>query len=690
VPHRGEEEEDEEAERRYYDDYNTAKNIRESARTGSGQAEEESQTNQGANRVSATSRWGIDPYAYLDDEQQVARLPEQKGSAPGPLEELGTNVPDISDRSTDVMASEIEDLGDMGALDFPDMSTTQKPGKMAGRPREQEARPRPRTGQMQPQGRHSPRAPRPGMQDFDDDEDLLDLAQRPTSASSQRPSRGLANTGQRPSQKLSPGARARPSQTLQPGARPSQKLQPAARPSQTLQPGTVPQPMRMRPASAPVAQRSPNRQLMPISNVPPRQQPGSRRNARRSNRALTIILSLVALLLIVALLLFYLLPTATVTISLQAQTFSQTVQLNATADPQANVPNKVLAQTLQRDFSATGQGTASGSTRVGSARAEGKVTFTNNGTSNVVIPTGTIITTQSGVQFTTEAEVAVPHNGFYPGVPISAQQAGDIGMVPANSITLIPATSINAIAQYNHTTAASINLTVTNAAETKGGGAIKVPAVTAGDLQDLARTLHQKLQQEVNAWLSEQMHTGDLRGALVPDVLNSNGPLPEEQLGGAPAVGQPASSGAFPGTLSLHIHVLVARAHDLQTAAGAQLNAAALRLHPVSMLATQLPVTLTNSHSTPSKDGNSLAITAKASGGIVRQISAQDISGSLTGKGVGQVASDLKTSLASAGIQDVQVSVSPSFLSFMPLRADHIQVILRPVQQIPSRNMPNG
>ena len=414
------------------------------------------------------------------------------------------------------------------------------------------------------------------------------------------------------------------------------------------------------------------------------------RARRRGNRGLAVVFSVVILLLLAAGVLFYLVPTATVTISLQAQTYTSTVQLTATADPQANPPHKVLAQTLSQDFSASGQGTASGTTRVGNARAQGLVAFTNNGNSDVTIPTGTIIAAQNGVQFATSAEALVPHgapNNVIPAVPVSAQQAGDIGNVPANSITTIPPSSLASIANANHTGQQSINLTVNNAKATSGGGATNVPAVTAQDRQALARTLHQKLRQEVKTWLAGQIHNGDARGALVPNVLNSVDPLPEEQLSGAPGIGQAATSGVFSGTLSLHVKVLVARAASLQAAAGEQLNAAAQKLRPASTLASRLPITLTNIQSTPSKDGNTLTISAKASGAIVRQISISN--SNLAGKSTGEVINELKA-LNQAEIKNVQVNISPSFLSILPLRADHIQIILQPVQQTPPKNVPNG
>lgn len=670
VPGRDDEEDE---GRNYYDDYSTAQRIRESAsgRGAGGQPDRSSPSlNRGARESwnTATSRWG-DPYAYLEDEQQNSPLPEQRGSVPANFQDIGSGAPDISDRSTEIMESGIEDLGDMGTIDLPEVLSIQKPESPV---REPGGRPRPRpSGQMKPR---SPRAPRPGAPDFDDDDELLALPDRPTRTGSQnlRPSREL------------PGSRS--SQGLRPGAGP----QAGVRPSQVLKQGSASQSaQRARPATG--GQRAPSRQLLPTPAATTSRRPASPpRRARRSGRGLAIAFTILVLLLVVIGLFFYLVPTATVTVSLQSRTYSQTVHLNASADPQANVQNKVLAQQLGHDFSVSGQQKASGTTTVGDTRAEGQVIFTNNGTSDVTIPTGTVIATQSGVQFATNAETFVASGKSYPAVPITAQQTGAVGRVGAGTITVIPQSSIDSIAQYNHTTAQKIDLTVNNTAATKGGGTKNESAVTKQDLQALARTLHQSLQQQVNNWLAAQVRAGDVHGSPAPNVIGSTNPLPDEKLSNVPAVNQAVESGTFSGTLTLHVNVLVARAAALQAAAGKVLNAAAGQLRPASMLATQAPVVLTNEQATTSKDGNTLAITTKVTGTIIRQISTQDVAALLAGKGVGDVRGDLQNGIAQAGIQDVQVAVSPSFLGIMPLRADRIQVVLQPIQQSAPKNVPNG
>jgi serine/threonine protein kinase len=443
-------------------------------------------------------------------------------------------------------------------------------------------------------------------------------------------------------------------------------------------PGDFPQPgPRGHPLSASNAQT-------PILRRPSISVPGTTSSShagQRGTRALSRVSGSIFLLLVAIGVLFYFVPGAVVTISLQAWIYSNSVRLNATATAQANLPNSVLAQVLKHDFSVSGSGTASGTTRVGNARARGLVDFINNTAQRIIVPSGTIVVTQSGIQFATDAEVAIDRDSSYPAVPVTALQEGEISNVAAGSITVIPPASLARLAEYNHTSVSAINLVVANIRPTSGGGAADVPAVTVQDMQALTRTLHMQLQVAVGSWLADQVQSGDVHGTPIPDVLDSTEPLPQEQLLGAPDAGQAASDGIFPGTLALSVRVLIARAANVRAAAGAQLNAAALNLRPAETLARQFPVTLAHVQSTSSRDGSTLAITAIATGAIIVQVSLHDIANSLVGKGMSQIASDLNRSLPSARIQNVQVNIPFSFPGLMPWRADRIQIILRPVQQ---------
>lgn len=409
-----------------------------------------------------------------------------------------------------------------------------------------------------------------------------------------------------------------------------------------------------------------------------------------------ITIGCLVLLALIAIGLFYFAPTATVTISLPAKAYTLPVQLNATTSQHSTLTNPVHAQTLSFTSSASGQENATGTTRVGNAPARGVVTFTNNGSKPIIIPSNTLISTHSGIQFLTDAEALVPGQNTFP-VTIVAQQAGDNGKVPPGSITVIPSDSITKIAQASQIPTTAVNLTVTNANGTQGGGATTVPAVAQKDLAGLTQSLHAKLQEQVKTWLAQQMHTGDIRGKVIPDVLGSAKPLPAEQLVGAPAVGNAATSGTFSGSLSLHISVLVVRAADLQKAASNQLDISAQKLKPAFMLVSEAPITLSNPHTTPSNDGSSLAIALNATGQIIPLVSANTISNTSSGKTISQAETDITNAMTrittAAGLQgkpSVTITVWPSFLSLTPLRSDRITVNFKPLQQPSPHGVPNG
>jgi serine/threonine protein kinase len=112
-------------------------------------------------------------------------------------------------------------------------------------------------------------------------------------------------------------------------------------------------------------------------------------------------------------------------------------------------------------------------------RAEGVAVFTNQGSVSLVIPTSTLVATDSGILFETVAEVSLPPGGSI-FVPVLANSPGAAGNVPANSITVIPQQSLQAIAQYNHLPLGNLYLTVTNDSPTTGGVTNNSPTTGGG------------------------------------------------------------------------------------------------------------------------------------------------------------------------------------------------------------------
>lgn len=397
---------------------------------------------------------------------------------------------------------------------------------------------------------------------------------------------------------------------------------------------------------------------------------------RRGPSGLSIIGLTVILLILAGIVLVYFVPSATVVVSLPGKTYTQALQLVASNKTQSDLPTETVTQ----NFSANGQGSATGTQMIGNAKASGLASFTNNGAKDVVIPTGTIITTSSGISFQTTSEAYINAGSTISAVPITAQVSGDNSNVDTGTVTVIPASSLNNIAAYNKVSSSTLNLTVTNANKITGGGASPVPSVTAQDLQKLAQTLHGKLQNAIQTWLNTQLHPGDQHATPQPDVQGSTTPLDAEHLVGAPDANTVADTGTFSGTLTVKVSVLVVRIAELQSAAGKQLNILAGKEKTPEMLAdTHIAVNLTNINATSSADGSTLTIKTQASGLAIPQISSQELSNDLTGKSKEQVQNNFATyDPQFSGLHpSIHISIFPGFYTILPLKPDRITIILK-------------
>ena len=274
--------------------------------------------------------------------------------------------------------------------------------------------------------------------------------------------------------------------------------------------------------------------------------------------------------------------------------------------------------------------------------ATGTVTFTNKGSKPLDIPSGTVLSTNSAtpVQFVTVADVYVQPDARVILFLLLLRYRHNFQVKAAMLRLTVLLLSHLIVLPRSHKTIQGLhqlltNLTVTNTDPTTGGGATNVKAVTSSDANALAATLQQQIQNEVNAWLKTVVHPGDVAGTPVPNVLTSATLLPEETFITTPAVGQPAPGGKFTGVLTAKVSVLVIRNASIQVAGRAQLMAHALHMNPPAVVATSLPVTVKVTKSTPSQDGKSLTVIVDATGHVVQQVSAQQISQQLARKECG-------------------------------------------------------
>jgi Baseplate J-like protein len=640
-------------------DYYVARSIREAAqgadadatpspsemtRPSSGKPEQSS-------KIPPPSGIDDDPFAYMEDIQPVA-LPEQRASTF--IHDIDQGIPDISDIPTDVHEVEIEDLGDEEEVMLQhDLS----PRALA--------EPMQETPQIYSKPPHISRMgsnARPLFENIEDEDELLPvpIPDQPTRVTPSSPARSSGVPAKRgPQPIIQPPPQAR-NVSIKPAVQQTRKP-PSTKTSRTV-------------------------------TKPPMSRGTGTRSNHRGRRITIIVVSSLALLLIAVLAFLFVGSNATVTIVVPSQSLSVTRPYVASTNQHNTQPNTIPSQVLTYTASATGQGAATGTVQQGNQVATGTVTFSNKSSLPVDIPTGTLLSTSGAVaiQFVTTADALVQpdsSSNLPSVVPVQAQLPGDSGNVAANSITIIPPDSITKIAGNNQISSTSVNLTVTNLNPTTGGGAANVQAVTLSDKNTLELALQQKVQNEINGWLTNLKNQRDEVGTPMPNVLASPTPLPEEKVKITPDVGQYAPGGKFIGTLTVNVSVLVIRNAAIQAAGKAQLMAKALHQNPPYVLATPLPAVNVTKR-TPTQDGTTLSITVDATGLVMQQVPAQQLSQQLAGKNVDQAKSFVKSGQAGIkGVVDTSIDVFPPFLGYMPFRPVQIHIIVQPG---PVKGTPNG
>jgi hypothetical protein len=583
-----------------------------------------------------------DPMGHMEDIQPIA-LREQRASTV--LHYMDQDVLDISDVPADVYEQEVEYVGEKEEGILPDDRSSHAPDRQVAEGSDDQETPL-----MDPIPPRSSRMGNTMLPSFDDIED--DDALPPSSPVEDQTTRVTPSTV---SKHESP-------EIIQ-YSQQSRKV--------NLNPST------------PITKGQVTSNKKRVVTIPPLNKKAGSNSNRKGKRNLFIVsiaLGVLGVLLLALVLFAYFGSNATVTVVVPAQVLSVPKQYVANMNPQSSQPNSIPSQVHTYTATATGQGTATGTIQKGNQVASGTVTFTNTGSTPLDIPLNTVLTTSGAVQFVTIADVLVPANNSIPS-PVQAQLPGGSGNVPANSITIIPPKSLGEIANNNPgvTPPTPKTLTVTNPDPTTGGGATNVQSVTSNDANALAATLQQQIQKEVNAWLKQVAHPGDVVGTPVPNVLTSPTPLLEETFITTPAVGQPAPGGKFSGVLTAKVSVLVIPNASIQAAGKAQLAAYASHMNPPTTVATSSPIKVTVTKSTPSQDGKSLTVTVNATGYVVQQVPVQQISQQLAGKSEDQAKSYINTGQAGiTGVVTTNIALFSPFLGFMPFRADQIHIVLLP------------
>ena len=593
------------------------------------------------------------PFTYLEDAQTV-HLPEQRASVS--MDEMADKVPDIGDYPTSIDGIHIEDEGDLGEIvdlsdspsspwatpDSDEEQDIQGPSRVHGI--------RPRTNRT---SKSLPPAP-PQLPHSPSDSDEMELPPAYDQQEQFSPPPATA----RPSGSLVGKEVKQPPSTVGAGNRPPEPVAlPKPQTRTQPRPGAGQPPLKKRPSSNRASAGAIPRFRRQSTAAQPQQA------RKRISTGSIVAPALVILTLFIIVLLALVVPSADVTVTLPAQVSSVPMTLTATASSRQDVVHHTLpAHTLVFDTTVTGLGHATGSTTVGTKAAIGNVVFTNTGTNDIVIPTGTVVSTKNGVLFVTQAEVLALQTNPIP-TPIQAQSPGANGNVPANSIISIPADSQSRILQANPGIT-RLTLSVTNTDPTTGGGAGTAPSVTGNDVNTEKTTLDSQVQAQVKDFLNKNVHPGDQQGT----------PIQVETPVATPAVGQVATDATFRETLKLHMTVLVVRATDLQAAATAQLKDFLGKKNPALALAPQQPVELTQLKNQPTKDGQTIVLKFTAVGQVAPQISEDAVRNLVSGKSLDAAHNALVSANGLPQVRDSQITVYPSFFHWMPFWSQRIQV----------------
>lgn len=274
----------------------------------------------------------------------------------------------------------------------------------------------------------------------------------------------------------------------------------------------------------------------------------------RNLLALRLGLFSLAVLSVLGLLLLFV-PSAT--IELRPATRTQSLSLSIQASPDikmVNLAGNVPAQTALVVVEATRTLPATGSKVIPDLPAQGEVRFSNLTTSQVGIPSGTIVRTQGdpAIRFATREDGVLEAGvGKTVDVPVQALDTGSAGNLAAGQLIAMEG-------------GLGANVSVSNPDPTTGGTDRVVAVATSDDRQRLHDALLLALQQTAVGQFRGTHDPGDV---LLPDTLSVAQILSETYF---PAEGQPGDELTL--DLQLQLQEQYVKGSDLQTLASAVLN----------------------------------------------------------------------------------------------------------------------
>ena len=355
---------------------------------------------------------------------------------------------------------------------------------------------------------------------------------------------------------------------------------------------------------------------------------------------------------------YLVLPSATIVVAPKEEQVGP-VSLTIRADPAADAPDSdarvVPADIVSLDVSATDTFTATGK-RVVSTRATGTVRFENRDpTSSNTIPSGSIVRTDDGIRFQTNAAVTVPRAELvfpkvipkFATVKVTAVDKGPDGNVDANRIVEVPREEN---AQF---------LKVTNPDSTDGGKRDEFPKVVQKDIDEALAALEPALQAALTARLADPSIVPN-GATLFPETAELGVPVPSVD----PASLLDQEIATFDLSLSATGTVTAVDSGPVETVAAERLRAtidADHRLVDGSIKVTVEPAVIS---------GDQISFPASATATQVAILDAADLKTQVMGRPLDEARSVLEA------YGTVQLSVWPDWVSTIPTLDGRVQLTI--------------
>ena len=344
-------------------------------------------------------------------------------------------------------------------------------------------------------------------------------------------------------------------------------------------------------------------------------------------------------------------PRAAITLYPESQTNSITIPVSASPSiSTVTLAGDVPAREVRSSISAERTVTVTSQIAIPKTKAKGVAQFTNLEQSELIIPAGTVIATESLVRFVTLNDTRLPAGADeIVEVQIEALEAGSQGNVDADAISFIEGPL-------------GLSATVTNPELTSGGTDTKVVGASAEDRTALRELVLEDLLAAAEAQLRSQIEANDL---LLTDTLEI-GEITQEDFS------PPENETSTALTLSMQVDVsaLYISADDLDQLASSSLRASV----PDGFVAFgEMEFDLLDA---PVTDASGVTyFQLQASQTALRNVDVSQVFNLIRGLTPPRAQADLRNALALR--QDPQIVMTPSWWKWLPLIPFNLSVEIK-------------